>query len=455
MSTPLFAEFNPYEIEWQGQATEAYETFDYSTGIYEQFYSGSIGSAKTIEHIHLIVRHCLENKGACYLMLRRVLKDLKRTSWKVLLAHLAEMPMYIRSYNISNLTITFWNGSTIMGDSYDKGDYEKFRSLELSGADFEEANEAPKEAYEAVKMRVGRVPSVKNNIITSRSNPDEPSHWLYEYFIEDTEHKNKEVFYSLTEQNPFLPKWYIQNLKEDLDPLMARRMLKGEWLSIRGEMPYYAYDSEKQFKKKEKYIIDPNYPLDFFHDFNIGEGKPMSSGYGQMIGDTFHIARTFIVEGFNTDEIIDEMIDSGALELITKVRVFGDRNGKNNDTRGNKTDYDIIKSKLQKFRKKNQQAISVEMQVPNINPPIRSRQNIVNAHCLNDNGKIRLYIYSEAKMADKGLRLTKLKKGSTYQEDDSKGNEFQHVTTAIGYYIHQYKNSTEKIGSLKPTTRRR
>ena len=452
-STPKFQDFDPREIPWQYEATKYFEDFDYSYGILELFFSGSIGSAKTIEHIHLIVRHCVENDGARYLIIRRALKDLKRTSWNVLLSHISDIPHVIKSYNKSELKITFTNGSEIIGDSYDKADLDKFKSLELSGADFEEITECNKDTYEAIKMRVGRIPSVKQNIITARCNPDEPSHWLYKYFIQDDQKKHKKTFYSLTEQNKFLPSWYIDNLKEDLDPMMARRMLKGEWLSIRGETPYYAYDSSKQFLKDTVYKIDPRYPLDTMHDFNIGEGKPMSAAVGQVINGVFHIAKDFIVEGFNTEEIADEMLDSGLFDQVREVRIFGDRNGKNNDTRGNRTDYDILQKKFQTYVKHDGSKLKVTMQVPNANPPIRSRQNIVNAHCLNDNGHTRLYIYKDAETVNEGLMLTKLKKGSTYQEDDS--DRFQHVTTAVGYYIHRYKNHTEKIGTMKPFMGRR
>jgi PBSX family phage terminase large subunit len=458
VSTPLFQEFNPKNILWQWQAVQHFNQFDYTKGILEVLFSGSVGSAKSIEAAHIIVKHCLKNTGARILVLRKVLKDLKRTLWGTLLAHMADIPHMISSYNKTEMKITFVNGSEIIGDSYDKMDLEKFRSLELSGVAYEEASESNKLVYDAVKMRVGRLPSVKENFILTLTNPDEPSHYLYKEMIQKDGVGNRKVFYSLTEQNPFLPSWYIENLRADLDPMMVRRMLRGEWISIQGKTPYYAYDSTKQFKNTEKYKINPNYPLDIFHDFNIGEGKPMSAGCGQVIKDkkgnaVFHIAKNYIVEGFNTEEILDEMIDSGIFETVTTVRIFGDRNGKNNDTRGNKTDYDIIKSKLQKYVKENGGRLNVVMQVPNINPPIRSRQNIVNAHCLNDLGDIRMYVYQEAETVDEGLKLTKLKKGSTYQEDDS--DPFQHVVTAVGYYIHHYKNSTEKIGSLRPSTGRR
>lgn len=453
MSTPTLQDFNPRLVPWQYEAINYFNEFDYTKGNLEILFSGSIGSAKSICAAHLIALHAIRNEGSRILVLRRVLKDLKRTLWQVILSHLSDVPHIIKEYNKTEMRIKLINDSEIIGDSYDKGDLEKFRSLELSAAVFEEASESEKQVYDAVKMRVGRLPKIAENFILTLTNPDDPSHYLYKTMIENDGNGNKKVFYSLTEQNPFLPRWYIENLKADLDPLMAQRMLQGRWISIQGQTPYYAYDSTKQFLKNTKYEINSKYPLDFFHDFNIGEGKPMSSGYGQVINGVFHVGKSFVVEGFNTEEIIDEMIEDGCLEYVTEVRIFGDRNGKNNDTRSKRTDYDIIQRKLQNFKKKNGMGIKVTMQVPNENPPIRARQNIVNAHCLNDQGQTRLYLYKDAAKVDEGLRLTKLKKGSSYQEDDN--NDYQHVVSALGYYIHFYKNFTERIGTLKPFTGRR
>lgn len=447
MSTPLLQEFDPSIIPWQHDAVSYFHNFDYSKGVLEVLFSGSIGSAKSICAAHIAVVHCLKNKGARVLVVRRALKDLKRTMWSTILNHIGDIPHMVFEYNKSEMRIRFKNGSEIIGDSYDKGDHEKFRSLELTGAVFEEASESDKEVYDAIKMRVGRVPSVKENFILTLTNPGEPDHYLYKEIIMK-EGGNKKVFYSLTEQNPFLPKWYIENLKEDLDPMMAKRMLQGQWISILGEGPYYAYDTARQFLKDKSYKIDPRYPLDMMHDFNIALNKPMSAAIGQVINGVFHIAKDFVVEGFDTEEIVDEILDTGVLEAVNSVRVFGDGAGKARDTRSKRSDYDIILKKLQNYRKKNGQALKVSMQVPKANPPIRDRQNIVNSHCINEHGQIRLFVYKDAPTVDEGLRLTKVKKGSNYQEDDS--DPFQHVVTAVGYYIHYYKNHTEKIGQLRP-----
>lgn len=446
MTTPLFLDFDPRRIGWQWEATKFIRDFDYDSGVLELFYSGGVGSAKTIDHIHEIVKNCLEQPGSRWLMLRRALKDLKRTSWAELLKHMADIPEAIKSYNKTDLLIVFNNGSEIYGDSYDDGDLTKFQSLNLSGLDIEEANEMPsKVIYEGIKLRLGRA-GARKNMVFIRSNPDEPDHWLYKYFISDNDHPNKKVFYSLTEQNPFLPKWYLENLKRDLDPLMARRKLYGEWLSITGDGIYYNYASKKNFISNKAFEFDPRYPICIGHDFNIGINKPMSCFTGQLIDGVFHIKKTYLLHRSNTHEIMDEMADDGVFENKTMFKVYGDASGRHSDTRSNHSDWEIIEDFLGKYVRKDGSRLEFSIDVPRSNPPIRRRHNRLNAKFENDLGEVKLIIYKEASDADEGFRLTKLKKGSGLAEDDS--FEKQHVTTAIGYWV----DYVEEFESIAPGT---
>src|SRR5690606_27233976 len=77
--------------------------------------------------------------------------------------------------------------------------------------------------------------------------------------------------------------------------------------------------------------------------------------------------------------------------------------------------------------------LTVQMQVPASNPPLKTRHNRVNAYLHNDLGEARAFVYKGAPKLDEGFRLTKLKKQATYAEDDSK--DYQHITTAAGYGI--------------------
>jgi hypothetical protein len=446
MSLPTFQEFDPQEIPWQFDAVNEFENFDYSTGVMEMLFSGSIGSGKSIIASHLIIRHLIENKGARCLVARRALKDLKRTLWDVLIRHIDDIPQAIDVCSKSTLTIKFKNGSELIGDSYDKGDLEKFRSLELSMVAIEEASESTQDVYDAMKMRVGRCTGVNQNIMMTLTNPAEPDFYLYEKLILSNSPRVK-VIYSLTEQNKFLPDWYIENLKQDLSPLMADRMLRGKWISIADEKPYYAF-SEKNVRN-EDYRINEMLPLDLMFDFNIGNGKPMSSAVGQFFGGYYHISHDFCIHGFRTTNMIEEIINSGILEhRVPMIRVFGDASGDYRDTRGPLSDFDIILKRLNDFTRKDGTKPIIKSCIKKSNPEIRVRQNIVNSKLCNDLNENRLFIYKNAKMVEKGFRLTKLVKGSSYQEDDK--DEWQHVITAVGYYIAA-NEETLKQGKISVT----
>jgi hypothetical protein len=154
----------------------------------------------------------------------------------------------------------------------------------------------------------------------------------------------------------------------------------------------------------------------------------------QMDGSgAVHIFAEMVIEGLRTLENCEQLAAKGLLDYQTKYYVTGDAAGKHRDTRNNRSDYDIIKKFLAGYQTADKKLIDFEMRVPTSNPPIKKRHNLVNAYCLNALQKRRLFVYKDAEMADKGMRLTKLKRGVNYIEDDSP--EYQHITTAIGYAI--------------------
>jgi len=240
----------------------------------------------------------------------------------------------------------------------------------------------------------------------------------------------KHVYYSLTEDNPFLPKSYIAQLKRDLDPKLARRMLYGEWIEITQEVVYHAYNKDKQLKNRS-FEVQTKHPIYISWDFNIGEGKPLSVVLFQYINEHMHIFNEVVVHGMRTEDSCEELASRDLLEYNAKYILTGDATAKHKDTRSKKSDYELIERFFANYRTKDARPLNFELRVPLSNPPVRTRHNMVNAYCLNESGNIRLWIYRDAPTADKGLRLTQLKKGGNYIEDDSK--EYQHISTAIGY----------------------
>lgn len=441
-STPTLAEFKP--LPMQRKVLHDITQFDYSLGTHEILLSGSIGSTKSLLLAHIMLRHCLENNHAGVMMGRRALPDLKDTIYKKLIEHAGSIDEnYYRTLD-SIARINFCNGSSIISRSWADKHYMKMRSLELSLAAFEElteSNDEESQAYIEGSFRVGRLPHIKTNLIISATNPGSPSHWVYKRFIEPNsggqKHPTRHVYYSRTEDNPFLPTSYIDQLKRDLDPKMARRMLYGEWIEIRDEVIYYEYNSDKQYSK-EKWKPRDDTIVSISFDFNIGLGKPMSAVAMCYEDGCFHIFHEVIIEGARTEDVMDEFFERGIIHKGREYEIDGDASGKNRSTNSHRSDYDIIRHRL------DSEGIRYAYKVRLSNPPIRLRHNLVNAYCMNELGQTRLFIHN-CKTADEGMRLTALKKGANLIENDDK--HFQHITTSIGYALvrkHQELNKPEQ-----------
>jgi Phage terminase large subunit len=380
----------------------------------------------------------VSNVNARLLLGRKALPDLKDTIFSKILEHLEGSFQEGVDYTVNETQarILFRNGSEIISRSWSDKKYKKLRSLELSAAIIEELtenNDEDKQAYDEIKMRVGRLPHIRKSFIICATNPDSPAHWVYNYFIGTPHSDTRHVYYSVTTDNPFLPESYIRQLKEELDPKMARRMIYGEWIEIEQEVIYYAYSKDRNFTAKE-YEIDQRFPIHISWDFNIAENKPLSLVLFQFIDDAFHFFDEVVIHGIRTEDSLDELANRGLLDHKCLYIVNGDATGKHRDTRNIHSDYDIIKKYLSNYRNPSGEAIKFQLEVPTANPAIRSRHNIVNAYCYNELKRVRLYVYKKAKTMDQGMRLTQLKKGGDYVEDDSK--PFQHITTAAGYGIY-------------------
>lgn len=452
LSKPYLSGFNPYVIPYQGELFNLVRRdWDYSQGNLEILLSGSFGSAKSIAMAHLAITHCLLFDRARVCLARRSMPDLKDTIFKEVIEHLELDPFMEEGVDYwvtaNRGYILFSNGSEIISRSWADKKYNKGRSLKLSMLIFEEIvenNEEDMQAFKTLKARLRRLPHVPENVLIAATNPDEPDHWVYRYWMIDTM-PFKFVFYSITDDNPFLDPIYVEQQRATYSPQEIERYLRGKWLSLKGKGIYYNYDSDRNFLPDQEYEFKDGYPISIMHDFNIGNGKPMSAAIGQHIDGVFHVAKTFIIEGMSTPQLMDEMANDGVFEKRNVFYIYGDVNGSNRNTAGSKTDYEIIKKFIGDYKRKDGSAPEFEMCLPKKNPLIRQRHNHMNGVFLNDLGKVRFLIYKSAKGADEGFRLTKFKKGADLIEDDS--FKFQHVTTAIGYWC-DYVIRNDSVNSI-------
>jgi len=439
---PNLESFDPRVIPYQYDVLKLLNNFDYSRGTLEVMLSGSVGSAKSILMAHAGIVHCLTHPRAQICLGRRSMPDLKETILSEVVQHLEGSLVEGKDFehNLTSGTVLFRNGSSFICRSWADRKYKKARSLKLSGLIIEELTENTSEEfnnfYKEYAARVGRRPWIKQNFILCATNPDTPAHAAHEYFIDKgVQHKkeglvkgsneSRHVFYSVTSDNPFLPPEYTTTLKTLYTERECRRMIYGEWIDIRTDVIYYAFDETKSIIGT--YQVNPNYPIGLTFDFNIALDKPMSCALFQYIDKKFYFFDEVVMQSSRTDDVMDELENRGLLNYDCLYEVFGDASGKHSDTRSKISDYDIIKNRLNRLNKR------FVYRVPLANPPVRSRHTLVNGQLCNALGETSVLVTKNCKTLIKGLKLTKLKSGGNYIEDDS--DDFQHITTAMGYAI--------------------
>lgn len=432
---PLITDFDPQDVPWQYDCLNEIEGYNYNLGVHQVMLSGSVGSAKSLLLAHIILKDCAENPGACWGIGRLTMPDLKDTLLKMILDHIGEAGEIVDYiFNKTESTIIFPNGSRILAFSWHDKKYKKFRSYSFTSFAIEELTESDDDkAYEAILMRLGRNKKWKGKrLLICATNPDDPEHWAHKRIIE-RQSPTIHVYYSLTKDNKFLDPAYITMLESNLDPEMAERMLKGRWVPVNRQVIYYAYGANNQYRGV-KYEIDLRYPIRITWDFNIGEGKPLSAVVFQWNGWAFHWFKEFVVHSARTSDVLEEMAEDGILDHPVYYVIHGDATGRSSDTRSKRSDYEIIDQFLANYQTKDKKSISYEIDVPRANPPLRTRHNTMNAQMMNVKGQHRFFVYvDEVPTLHEGLRLTKLKEGGKYLEDDSK--PYQHITTAAGYGV--------------------
>lgn len=193
--------------------------------------------------------------------------------------------------------------------------------------------------------------------------------------------------------------------------------------------------------------IQPHEQLLWMHDQNF---TPLSSAVG---------VRRAREPGGKLDDLylLDEIVltsavsKQSAVEFVEKFKdhqnrhviIYGDPAGRAGEKHGHASDYTDIESVLRAHD------WSFTRKVRHAAPAIKDRHNAVRAKILTADGKTSLFVNpSTARWCHKGLSTVQVKEGSTFQEDQS--NQYQHITTAIGYCIDVEWPAIRRAASAAP-----
>jgi len=172
--------------------------------------------------------------------------------------------------------------------------------------------------------------------------------------------------------------------------------------------------------------IQPHEALVWMHDQNY---TPLSSAIGVIDDDVVYLMDEIVLISAVSKQSALEFVDKFKDHENKTVRVYGDPSGRNGEKHGHASDYTDIEGVLKEH------GWSYSFRVARSHPAIKDRQNAVRAKVRTADGKRTLFVNpAKAEWCDEGLSTVQLQEGSSFQENQ-KDNEYQHITTAIGYMI--------------------
>lgn len=380
-------------------------------------------SGKSERAKRFIVREAMRNPNSAYFIAAPTRAQVKRIYWADIkqLCFTSALPR--SSVSETELTITLPNFTTITLIGLDQP--QRIEGIFWSGGIVDEIADVKESAWE-------------NHISPALDtfNPLNPGYraWCWLIGVPDgLNHYYDMAEYARTSGDPDwkLYTWFSSDI---LDPdviaaakrRMAARQYRQEYEAsfetAVGKI-YEDYSPANQVNAQ----IEPHEQLLWMHDFNF---TPLSSAVGVRRdgGKGLYLLDEIVLASAIARQSAQEFVDKYKDHQNRTILLYGDPAGKAGEKHGHNSDYTEIEEVL---RANNW---AVKRQVKAAAPAIRDRQNAVRAKVKNAANEITLFVNpQQAPYCHKGLATVQVKKGSTFLEDDS--DEYQHITTAIGYCV--------------------
>ena len=348
-------------------------------------YQGGFGSGKTWSGSFLGIALSLKYPGCVGLVSAKEYTLLKDTTMVSYFDHLEKMGFINKKdykYNKTDKTIIFKNGSKILFK--DIADPEKLKSLNLHWAEIEEASQVTESAFKLILSRLrGEVKPNWNSFVYRfflHTNPQASKSWIYERFVEKPRQNYRRII-APTSDNIYLPKHYIQSMKDDFDPEYYRINVLGEDGDYSSGLVIKRFTDDNI--KKINYCN--SLPLHITCDFNV---DPMMWCIAHKDEKNVYFFDEIVVENTTTEECIKEFLNRYPNHK-DKIIINGDASGDNRNTQSNYTNYAIMKNILVKHGYSPE---NIQFDLRRYNPQILDRIAAFNAKVCNANGERHLFI---------------------------------------------------------------
>lgn len=147
-------------------------------------------------------------------------------------------------------------------------DLNKIIGLTAVGAYINEASKANKAVFDEILKRC----SIRGARIVCDTNPESPSHWLYTDYILKADGKRIVYNLFLIDDNTFLDKDYIENVKKTTPSgVFYKRKILGEWCMAEGAI-YEDFDPDIHYITYEEFLTKDIEKIYFGVDWGYTEG---------------------------------------------------------------------------------------------------------------------------------------------------------------------------------------
>lgn len=294
--------------------------------------------------------------------------------------------------------------------------YNAHRGIKAGWYWLDEARDMAEEAYDVILSRLRGQPQGTRygGVLTTTPNG---FGWLHRRFVARPV-AGSAIVRAKTTENPFLPPGYVEGLRAQYTERFAKQELEGEFLNLAAGQAYYAFSRARHVAAV---TVDPAAPLWYAMDFNV---SPLCAVYGQSDAVRASVLGEVFIRGSGrTADAVDEFCRRFEAHGCKRVTVYGDQSGGNRDTRGDRTDYDVIEARFRAA------GWAVTVQRNYRNPALIESVETVNA--LLEHTRVTISPTAEKLIAD--LEQVAWQEGTRVL--DKSNDQLTHCSDAFRYYV--------------------
>ena len=282
--------------------------------------------------------------------------------------------------------------------------------------------ESFKNADIAISKALARLRGCEDAELFITSTPEGYS-FCYDFLVTKAS-KDKVVIHGKSTDNPYLPKSYIQSLRDNYDENLLKAYLLGQFCNLQKGNTYHGFDREKNVRECK---YDRTKPLHIGWDFNVFPQCIV------VIQEQLYSPEIRVIDEIqlNTDGSGDVLTDRMCKVIKekypnAKYNAYPDATGAARHSSARYSDIDIIRRN------------GFQVHVRHINPLVINRVNSMN----NNLAKGNMIIDPKCKGLIRDLEQVVNKEG-TRDIDKTTNKELTHLSDALGYYV-DYKHPTVK-----------